>query len=361
IAAPSYALPTDGVVVAGEAGISTHAGGMTITQGSQNAQLNWQGFSIGPAETVQFLQPDSSSVALNRVLGTDPSSILGNLSANGKVFLVNPNGILFGQGASVTVGGLVASTLDITDSDFAAGQYSFAGTSRASVINHGAINAGGYVALLGAKGLNHGVIAARLGTVALAAGEAITIDVAGDGLLNVGVDQGAIEALVANGGMIQADGGQVLLSAQSAGNLLHTAVNNTGVIQAQTIESRDGVIRLLGDMQSGTVSVGGTLDASAPAGGHGGFIDTSAASVRVAEGARITTAAAQGRAGSWLIDPSDYTIAASGGDITGAALSASLAHTNIIIQSSAGSAGIAGGIHVRDALAWSANRLTLQA
>ena len=107
----------------------------------------------------------------------------------------------------------------------------------------------------------------------------------------------------ANGGPIQADGGQVLLTAQAAGSLLRSAVNNTGVIEAQTLDSRSGTIRLLGGMQAGTVSVGGTLDASAPSGGNGGFIETSAARVKIASDARITTAAPLGSVGSWLIDP----------------------------------------------------------
>ncbi len=238
---------------------------MTVNQTSQNVALNWQSFNIGQGETVRFVQPNSSAVALNRVLGADPSSILGNLSANGKVFLVNPNGILFGQGAPVNVGGLVASTLNISDSDFMAGNYKFTGAATAASSTRAASSAdGGYVALLGANVSNQGVIAARLGTVALAAGNAITLDVAGDGLLNVAVNQGAVNALVQNGGLIQADGGQVLLSAQGAGQLLQTAVNNTGVIQAQTLENHNGTIKLLGDMQSGTVNVAGTLDASAP-------------------------------------------------------------------------------------------------
>ena len=273
----AYAGPTGGVVSAGSASIAGGAGTTTINQSSQNVAINWQSFSIGQGEAVRFVQPNSSSVALNRVLGSDPSSILGSLSANGKVFLVNPNGILFGQGAQVNVGGLVASTLNITDSDFMAGKYNFSGASKGSILNQGSINAdGGYVALLGANVSNQGVISAKLGTVALAAGNAITLDVAGDGLLNVTVNQGAVNALAQNGGLIQADGGQVLLTAQAAGTLLQSAVNNTGVIQAQTIENHNGTIRLLGDMQSGTVNVGGTLDASAPNGGNGGFIETSA-------------------------------------------------------------------------------------
>lgn len=357
----SYALPVGGVVVAGSATVTSGNGSMTVNQSSQNAVLNWQSFNIGAVEAVRFVQPNSSSVALNRVVGADPSSILGSLTANGKVFLVNPNGILFGKGASVNVGGLVASTLNISDSDFMAGNYTFAGTDG-SVLNQGSIHAdGGYVALLGANVSNEGIINARLGSVALAAGNAITLDVAGDGLLNVAVNEGAVHALVSNGGMIQADGGQVLMTAQAAGNLLQTAVNNTGVIQAQAIENHGGVIKLLGDMQSGTVNVGGKLDASAPDGGNGGFIETSAAHVKVGNGARITTSASQGLTGSWLIDPTDYTIAATGGDITGAQLSTNLGSSNITILSTSGGSGSNGDVNVNDIVTWSANRLTLNA
>jgi len=267
----AHALPTGGAVSAGSATISGSAGAMTINQSSQNAAINWQSFNIGQAEAVRFVQPNSSSVALNRVTGPDPSSILGSMSANGKVFLVNPNGILFAPGAQVNVAGLVASTRNISDGDFMAGNYRFSGNSSGTVVNRGSINAdGGYVALLGAAVSNEGTIVARLGTVALAAGNALTLDVAGDGLLNVVVSQGAVDALVQNGGMIRADGGQILLTAQSAGNLLQSAVNNTGVLQAQTVENHNGTIRLLADMQSGTVNLSGTIDASGTSTGQSG-------------------------------------------------------------------------------------------
>jgi filamentous hemagglutinin family protein len=165
-----YALPTGGAVSAGSATISSGAGKTTINQSSQNAAINWQSFSIAKTEAVQFVQPNSNAVALNRVLGPDPSSILGSLTANGKVFLVNPNGILFAQGAQVNVAGLVASTGSISDSNFMAGNYKFTGAGSGTVVNQGSINAdGGYVALLGARVSNEGVISAN-GQVALAAG-----------------------------------------------------------------------------------------------------------------------------------------------------------------------------------------------
>ncbi|MDP3412015.1 MAG: filamentous hemagglutinin N-terminal domain-containing protein, partial [Polaromonas sp.] len=291
--------------------------------------------------------------ALNRVLGADPSSIMGTLSANGRVFLLNPNGVLFGSGAQVNVGGLVASTMSLSDAKFMSGDYSFTDAGNGSVVNQGNITAadGGYVALMGKSVSNQGVISARLGSVVLAAGNAVTMDVAGDGLLNVSVAQGAVNALVENGGLIRADGGKVLLTAQAAGDLLKTAVNNTGVIQAQTIGNRNGTILLLGDMQSGTMNVSGTLDASAPNGGNGGFIETSAANVRIRDDVRVTTSASQGLMGTWLIDPQDFIIGP-GGNISGATLSGQLVNNSITITTAPGPGN--GDIFVNEAISWTA-------
>jgi filamentous hemagglutinin family protein len=375
-AATAQAGPAGGVVAAGSANIATVGPKTTITQSTGNVVLNWQSFGIAAGESVQFAQPGSGSVALNRVLGSDPSAIFGSLSANGKVFLVNPNGILFGSGSSVNVGGLVASTLGITDADFMAARYSFTGAGNGSVLNQGTINAdGGYVALLGANVGNQGVISARLGTVALAGGSAMTLDVAGDNLLNVKVDQGAVNALVQNGGLLRADGGQVLMTAQAAGSLFSTVVNNTGVIQAQTISTRNGTIKLLADRQDGTVNVGGTLDASAPQGGDGGFIETSAARVNVQADARVTTASALGSTGTWLIDPQDFTIGSGATDnISGVTLSALLVTNSVTIATATGADATVAGtppltnlhtaisgngdINVNQAVSWTATPST---
>jgi filamentous hemagglutinin family protein len=297
--ASAWAGPVDGVVTAGAATIGGAPGSMVITQTSQNAVINWQSFNVAAGESVRFDQPNAHSVALNRVLGSDPSSILGTLSANGKVFLVNPNGILFGNGASINVGGLVASSLSIGDADFMAGRYAFTGAGNGAVTNLGTIDApGGYVALLGAHVSNDGVIAAQLGSVALAAGNAITLDVAGDGLLNVAISEGAVNALVENGGMIQADGGQVLLSARAAGGLLQGGVNNSGVIEARSLQDHNGTIRLLGDTQTGEAQVGGTLDASGLAAGQtGGTVQVLGNTVKLA-GATVD---ASGDSGGGLV------------------------------------------------------------
>ncbi|NNM51409.1 MAG: MBG-2 domain-containing protein, partial [Pseudomonadales bacterium] len=146
--------------------------------------------------------------------------------------------------------------------------------------------------------------------------------------------------------------------------MFDTVVNNTGVIQAQTIIHHAGHIALMGDMNSGTVNVGGTLDASAPNGGNGGAIETSAAHVKIANAAVVTTQAAQGNNGNWLIDPVDFTVASSGGDETGAQLSTALSTGNVTIQSSSGGTGTQGNININDTVnpvTWSANTLTLNA
>lgn len=352
-------LPTGGAVSAGSGSIGQSGAAMTITQQSQNLAINWQSFDIGQGASVTFNQPGSNAIALNRVLGSGTTQILGQLTGNGQVWVLNPNGVLFGGTAQVSVGGLVASTLGLSDADFMAGNYSFSGSGGA-VTNQGRIEAG-YAALLGEQVGNEGVIVANLGTVALAAGNRVTLDFAGDSLLNVQVDEGALHALADNKGLLQADGGLVLMTARARDALLDTAVNNTGIIRARTLENREGKIVLLGDMDSGTVNVTGTLDASAPDGGNGGFIETSAARVKVADSASITTQAQDGQNGKWLIDPVDFTVAASGGDMTGTALTSALAGGDVEIQSTAGSSGTAGDVTINDTVSWSANTLTLNA
>jgi filamentous hemagglutinin family protein len=283
----THAGPVGGNVVAGSANISATGSTTTIVQSTPNAVINWQGFDVGPTESVNFVQPSASAVTLNRVTSPNGSHIQGAISANGKIFLINPNGILFGSNAQVNVGGMVASTLGITDADFMAGNYKFTGDSAAEIVNQGTINStgdGGYVALLGARISNDGLITAKLGTVALAAGTAITLDVAGDNLVSVTVDKGAVDALVQNGNMIKADGGQVLMTARGAGSLLANAVSNTGIIQAQSIQSRNGTIRLSAGPEAGVTNVSGTIDASGPgAGQKGGTVQVLGDTVNVAK------------------------------------------------------------------------------
>ncbi|WP_430010226.1 filamentous hemagglutinin N-terminal domain-containing protein, partial [Methylophaga lonarensis] len=365
LTSPSWAqLPTDGTVTAGSGSISQSGGHMVIDQSSHKLAIDWQSFSIGRDNSVTFNQPSSSAVALNRVLGSDVSVIQGAINANGQVFLVNPNGVLFTPTAQVNVGGLVASTLNISNEDFMAGNYSFTGSSSNAVINQGNITAaeGGYVALIAALIENTGSLSAQRGEVLLGAGSKVTLDLGGP--VKIQVEQGAIDALIEHGGAIKADGGLVYLTAKAAGELITTVINHTGITEAQTLATGErGEIYLMGDMDYGRIEVAGTLDASAPNGGDGGFIETSAAKVQIQPGLVVTTKAENGQTGEWLIDPNDYTIAASGGDITGAQLGTNLGTTNVTIQSVDGANTSGNGdIFVNDAVTWSSgNILTLNA
>ncbi|MDZ4203114.1 MAG: MBG domain-containing protein [Gallionella sp.] len=365
-------LPTGGQIVGGAGTISQSANVMTINQTTAKMAADWQSFSIGAGNTVNFVQPSASSVAMNRVLGSDVSVIQGALNANGQVFLLNPNGVLFTPTAQVNVGGIVASTLNMTTADFMAGNYQFEGASSNAIINQGNIIAanGGTIALIAAKITNDGSLTANVGNVLLGAGSKVTLDLGGP--VKIQVEQGAIDALIEQGGAIKADGGLVYLTAKSASLLATTGINHTGITEAQTLATGEsGQIYLMGDMQNGQVNVGGTLDASAPNGGDGGFIETSAAKVSFADGVAITTAAANGKTGLWLIDPVDFKVAATGGDITGSALGTLLGSNSVTIQTVTGTDsateqfganGSNGDIFVNDAVSWSANNtLTLNA
>jgi filamentous hemagglutinin family protein len=134
-------LPTGGSVTAGQGAIFSSGPAMTVTQATDRLAIDWRSFSIGTQNRVHFAQPSTSSVVLNRVLGADASTIQGTLTANGQVFLVNPNGVLFAPGSQVSVGGLVATTLDLGTSQFMAGQYRFSGTSSRKITNQGVIDA----------------------------------------------------------------------------------------------------------------------------------------------------------------------------------------------------------------------------
>jgi filamentous hemagglutinin family protein len=450
---PAWALPMGNELVAGQASVSSsNAGQMQIQQNSQQAIINWQGFSIAPNEAVTIQQPNAQAALLNRVLGQDASQIQGQLNANGQVYLVNPNGVIFSKTAQVDVGGLVASTHNITNADFMNGNQHFTQDGATGAVeNHGTINTpeGGVVALIGESVTNTGNINTPKGTTALAAGKTVDLDFQGNGLVEVKVSEAALNAQIKNQGAIQADGGRVILTAKAAGQLIDTVINQQGVVRAQSLVARNGEIILdggnsgivqvsgildvdakannstggkigvtgdqihvqngailsasgdagggtivIGDkqttsqttieqgasisaqtqdhgtagtidvfanMNNGTLNVAGKLDASAPNNGNGGFIETSAAHVKIADSAIVTTKANTGTSGGWLIDPADFTIAAAGGDITGLALSANLALSPVTILSSNGVAGANGDVNVNDVVNWSANLLTLNA
>src|SRR5580692_3146066 len=207
--------PFGGKVIAGSGRIAQSGAVTTITQDSPTLSLSWATFNIAPQQTVDFVQPSSSAIAVNRIFDTNGTQILGHLNANGQVFLINPNGILFGPGAEVNVAGLVATTLEFNESSSDASAKSFAGNSAQSVVNQGTINAasGGYVALLGNRVSNQGVISVQHGTVALAAGSAATLTFRDNSLVRLQVDQSVLQSLADNGGLIRTDGGQVIMTA----------------------------------------------------------------------------------------------------------------------------------------------------
>ena len=327
--------PLNPQIVEGSATINQESTTTSINQSTNNLLINWESFNIKSNETVNFIQPNTSSIAINRVIGLNGSEILGSLNANGQVFIINPNGIIFGQDSQVNVGGLVASTLNISDKNFTNRLFSFEG-EIGSITNKGTLTstANGYIALLSSNVINEGTITSSLGNNILASGDKITLDFSGDGLINLSVDQATLNAYIENKGVIKANGGQVLMTAYAKDSLFKTVLNNEGVIQAQTIENQNGVIKLLGSMDQGEVTVSGMLDASAPVSGDGGFIETSGHKVSIDEDAIITTMSAQGNRGNWLLDPVDYLIAAAGGDATGTFIANSLANNNFSILAS---------------------------
>lgn len=425
--APAHAaslLPSGGQVVSGAGSVSQpNASTLDITQTSNKLAIDWQRFDIGQGHTVNFIQPSAAAVALNRVVGADVSSIQGALNANGQVFLINPNGVLFSPTAQVEVGALLASTRNISNSDFAAGNYRFSGNSSGRIVNQGEIQAadGGYVALVAANIENAGSITANQGSVLVGAGNRVRLDLGGPAKLEV--EAGALEALIANGGALRAEGGQIFLTAQAAGDLASSVINNSGVIEANSLSSVGGQIVLIGDhlANSGTLSAAGAtgggeillggdlqgahadhfphattttltassvIDASATQAGDGGTVivwsglDKPQGTTTVDGVLRASAAGGRGGfvetsgktlnvadttqvqtgGGEWLLDPVNITVGAvgSGSDLTQGNI------TNTLIQSTL-AAGTdvelqaSNDININESLAWNQKKLTLTA
>ena len=467
--AKSQALPTGGNVVGGSGTISqTSANQLTINQNSSTLSIDWQSFSVGAGNIVRFIQPDSSSLALNRVIGPDPSMIFGSIQANGRVVIMNPAGIYFGPSSMVDVNGLVATTSRMNQADFLAGNlnFSIAGDVNARVINEGFVNVaqGGFAVLSAAAVENKGTIVAQGGTVVLAGTPTFTLDFFGDGLLKF-ASTGTVtqaptgaNALVDNSGTVQANGGRVLMTARAARDVINNVINVTGIVEARSARIENGEIvidggengttvvagrldvsgneadakggnvtvlggrvelaagadiRASGEAGGGTVLAGGgqhgqgteynartlymdaaaVIDASATLNGNGGkvvlwaddtarmegtitarggtiagdggFVETSGKNkITFGNSVAVDTRAFNGRDGTLLIDPTDFTIATFGGDMSPAVLLGLLATNDIMIDSATGSTGTAGNINVDDAIVYtgfSTRTLTLNA
>jgi filamentous hemagglutinin family protein len=261
---------------------------MDVTTTTSRTAIDWTNFSIGAGDEVEILQPTSTSITLNRVVGVDPSQIFGELFSNGQVVVANPNVIWFGAHARVDVAGIVATTNRLSDSaaaDFGDGGPLVFGvnTNSSSIVNQGAITvaAGGLAGLVAPGVANSGTITARRGTVVLASGAATTIDFYGDGLINlvvsgtavapaIAVNGSMVKAAVSNSGTIIADGGAVRLSANVASGVLSNVIDMSGVIEARGITTTGGVVELLGG--TGSIAVAGVVDVSGEGRQSGGSI-----------------------------------------------------------------------------------------
>jgi len=365
----AYALPQGEQVVSGDASFQqTDANTLAITT-SDKTIINYNTFNIAQAETVRFIQPSSSSVVLNRVVGVDPSQLYGSLLANGQVFLVNPNGIFFGPNSMVDSGSFVASTLDISNQDFLSGNYRFAlgeGASPSYIVNKGSIKVSpeGFVVLASPLVSNEGVISANVGQVVIGGTSKAVINLDGENLINFViphmegepgnvliprehvtdliksvvntpqlVEAGAVveengvvklvraEGLAINGGTISAGGaanaraGRVLMNSAQATVL---APGSSITANGAGENSAGGEVKILSDMQGGMSAVlsGARLEAKgSEVSGDGGFIELSANEFYLIDGALISACAANGVAGLFLLDPTDITIQDAAGDM----------------------------------------------
>jgi filamentous hemagglutinin family protein len=351
--ATGSAAPALPQVVAGQATFNQQGNVFSITN-TPGAIINWQSFNVGAGEVTRFIQQNADSAVLNRVLGQDPTKILGALQSNGKVFLINPNGILFGQGARVDVNGLVASTLNISDADFQAGRKRFqAGAVAGTVRNEGTIAtpSGGQVFLIAPNVENTGIVTAPNGDVVLAAGHTVQLVDSNDPDLRVELSApagqavnlgqviaqggriGIYGALVNQRGIVNADSavmganGRVILKASRA-----VALDAGSVTRAAGSAGADGgTVQVLGEQVD--MAAGATVDASGRNGGKvvlwsdgataahgtvsargsvaGGTIETSGHALDI-DGIAVDASGSKGNNGTWLLDPYDIEVVAGG-------------------------------------------------
>ncbi len=308
-------LPSGGQVTAGQSTIARSGNQMTITQTSQRAAIAWQGYSIGSAAGITYVQPNAQAISLNRVTGNDPSLIYGRLSANGQVWLVNPNGILFGRSARVDAAGLVASTanLGMSDQEFVTSldtRFAFnrPGRADAAVVNHGEISVreAGLAALVAPGVVNAGTINARLGRVALGSGTSFVLDLYGDRLINLSLGEAVVmnardgegspvRAGVENTGEIMTDGGRIELRANVARGVVDSVVRSSGDLVARSASVAENGDIILDGGERGVVEVAGKIDASgAVAGEAGGRVRVLGENIRIASTARLDASGDRG-------------------------------------------------------------------
>ncbi|MBU3641713.1 S-layer family protein [Polynucleobacter sp. Fuers-14] len=295
-AAPApNALPTGGQVVAGSATIATAGNTMNINQSSQRAVINWNSFDVGSKATVNFNQPNAQASTLNYVNGASKSMINGAVNANGQVVFVNNNGVVFGKGAEVNVGGMVATTMNISATEFMSGKDTqvYEGGTTGKIINKGHItgnNINSYIALMAPQVINTGVITATMSgnnAIALVAGQKVTLKFSGSQFVSVSVDASVVNALISNKLLINAGSGQVIIGANAAQNLMGSLIKNTGTISASDINTSGGKISLTAD----TIEQSGVIEANS-AQAAGGNISLKGNNITVSSGSKTTATGA---------------------------------------------------------------------
>jgi len=361
---PSLALanPSDPKVVAGEVSFETPDPQQLTIRASDKSIINWQNFSIKESELTEFIQPSAQATVLNRVVTGNPSNLMGRLESNGKVFLINPNGILVGKDAVINTGSLIASTLDLPDSVFLKDEtFVFQGDSMASVINLGVIQCiDGDVVLIGYAVRNEGKIYTSSGFVGLAAGNNVILQPFGENRIYIAP---SVSGTVSNAGSIQA----LQVELKAVGNPFSMAIQHEGHIDARSVIQKDGRVLLIAE--NGGVSVTGTIDAPE------GFVEISGKLFDIT--GKVDTRGANGNMGTLLIDPNDITISSgmtkpsfSGTFFDGAGVAQSvlnhielqnaLKNNNVTIQTSSSTKGGNGDITFLDPVFWdSAGSLTL--
>lgn len=299
----AHAGPENGVVTGGAASISSAGNTTTIVQSSDRAIIRWDTFDLNSAEHVQFQQPSSGSITVNRIRDTKASQIDGRITANGNIVLINPNGLVFGSNAVVDVGGVVATTSDLEDDmAFLSGgavKFTKPGQPDAKIINNGtmSVREAGLAGLVAPHVENNGVIQARMGRVHLASGDIHTIDFAGDGLIRLEVSDAVLSQSVKNNGLIEADGGTVVLSAATARNIVDSLIVNTGTIRTNSVTNavaqvKAGSVTLAGSRKidnTGIIHAMGLDEGQA-----GGFITLLADAIEMGDGSILSAAGDSG-------------------------------------------------------------------
>ena len=249
-------FPQEGNVVVGSANVSTAGNTMTIKQTTPKTQIDWQSFDIGKDKEVKFEQPDANSVAYNRVIGGNASQIQGKLTANGKVYLANPNGVIITQGAEINVAGLLATTKDLEkiseNGNGNGNSHKFTRKAKngqelkeGQVINKGKIKAKDFVVLNGDEVINEGEIDATTnGKVYLSSGYNFTFTLS-DSSISVALEDNTVRSIVQNEGSIKA--GEITLSAKGRKEALDSLVMNNGVLEATKVSNKNGKVVLSAD------------------------------------------------------------------------------------------------------------------